>query len=131
MLYKPVKLTSFQFHKGTIKPANVPLQRTWFQFTFITFFTIKPANVPLQPVSVSLFQFHKGTIKPRWRKTVKQPPARHFNSIKVRLNPILNYRGPTAQRYFNSIKVRLNLTRHNLQGFSRSFQFHKGTIKPK
>ena len=53
----------FQFHKGTIKPAN-------------TFSKISTS---------SKFQFHKGTIKPPLTWCGEVLP-RYFNSIKVRLN---------------------------------------------
>ena len=57
--------------------------------------------------SVTKFQFHKGTIRTRQRLLGKLG-KRHFNSIKVQLEPLQTQR----QRLF-----------------FLTFQFHKGTIR--
>ena len=54
---------------------------------------------------------------------------RHFNSIKVRLELVIDENGERALYNFNSIKVRLEPTGavpvYNLL----PFQFHKGAIR--
>ena len=54
----------FQFHKGTIKPAQqAALQRAWQHFNSIKV-RLNRSNVSKLTLPC-LFQFHKGTIKPR------------------------------------------------------------------
>ena len=56
---------------------------------------------------------------------------RHFNSIKVRLEPSIFYGQSRTIRNFNSIKVRLEQGNREAHIRGRGFQFHKGTIRTK
>ena len=77
--------SSFQFHKGTIKPFKA-LQLTFLQLIFqFHKGTIKPAVDKLQNAGDLEFQFHKGTIKPM-SLSYDTFEESNFNSIKVRLN---------------------------------------------
>ena len=100
------RISSFQFHKGTIKTQIFDLRR---------YFS-------------SEFQFHKGTIKTSaFLSTTFQ--FFYFNSIKVRLKLEKQFNNDKWVWDFNSIKVRL---KHSIVSKYRAytlFQFHKGTIK--
>ena len=52
-----------------------------------------------------------------------------FNSIKVRLERLMDYEGYYKYQSFNSIKVRLELTIRLFHQLTKQFQFHKGTIR--
>ena len=59
----PVVISSFQFHKGTIRTAvNRLMYDNVFRFQFHKG-TIRTARATDQFSSESLFQFHKGTIR--------------------------------------------------------------------
>ena len=83
----------------------------------------------IQLKRLSPFQFHKGTIKTLLLPLILLLQM-NFNSIKVRLKPIVCSSRVVMVVNFNSIKVRLKLTILNSQQRLYSvFQFHKGTIK--
>ena len=52
-----------------------------------------------------------------------------FNSIKVRLEPLVLFLQIPSYLDFNSIKVRLELTAELTAFEFIEFQFHKGTIR--
>ena len=74
------------------------------------------------------FQFHKGTIRTQLLLLLMRKLL-HFNSIKVRLEPIDEGCVHTICGDFNSIKVRLEHTTVSSSIEQLSFQFHKGTIR--
>ena len=105
LLYSTARNGQFQFHKGTIRTSCAP----------------KTSSTPTK------FQFHKGTIR-TLTITALVLSLLHFNSIKVRLEPlgcadwqhefwfqfhkgtirtIKNDMTVNCLHYFNSIKVRL------------------------
>ena len=103
----PRSSTTFQFHKGTIRTTNDPtalehliyfnsikvrLERLnhlklanldGFQFHKGT---IRTWRLVTDDVAIPVFQFHKGTIRTN-DLSFNEMQIRHFNSIKVRLEP--------------------------------------------
>ena len=74
------------------------------------------------------FQFHKGTIRTVFCQNIGKVMV-YFNSIKVRLEPLLTTITIRQCLYFNSIKVRLELAYAIGLLLAFLFQFHKGTIR--
>ena len=81
--------------------------------------------------SPSTFQFHKGTIKTLEFLILLYLLLLNFNSIKVRLKHSFREFVIVRKLNFNSIKVRLKPDAAPIAGESKTFQFHKGTIKTK
>ena len=96
----------FQFHKGTIRTAEI------YEYER----------------NITRFQFHKGTIRTLLNNLmfIVQP---NFNSIKVRLEPLFRV-WRTWRRPFQFHKGTIR-TAQGAQGYARerTFQFHKGTIR--
>ena len=75
-----------------------------------------------------IFQFHKGAIRTR-AASGEWSNLYDFNSIKVRLEHVVDLSLNAFDNYFNSIKVRLELP-ISISFISISiFQFHKGAIR--
>ena len=105
MIFTIRLLSSFQFHKGTIKTSG-----------------------DFKLASDKKFQFHKGTIK-TMRRRKGTIFFNDFNSIMVQLRLAVTKNKTFVHPNFNSIKVQLRQERHNIHATSGIFQFHKGTIK--
>ena len=61
--FNKIGLSVFQFHKGTIKTANIKgLRVNWYRFNSIKV-RLKQCQAALQRCHLQGFQFHKGTIK--------------------------------------------------------------------
>ena len=106
LIERPIRLTSFQFHKGTIRTVCCDL----------TIFD----NGNFNSIKVRLELYHHGRYVDDFF---------YFNSIKVRLELYHHGRYVDDFFYFNSIKVRLELFDRNITALQIAFQFHKGTIR--
>ena len=98
--------TTFQFHEGPIKTETYlgdGLAPAVFQFHEGP---IKTRVQMSSPRTSSRFQFHEGPIKTEW-ECVQPIIERRFNSMKVRLKPVLR-----------------DKSQHG-----GTFQFHEGPIK--
>ena len=122
-------LEQFQFHKGTIRTSEkaytlktdpdfnsikVRLEQSYSIGTEEDF-NFNSIKVRLEHFIGSsyiyeapTFQFHKGTIRTLIERRQLEIKT-HFNSIKVRLEPIYSQRKHYLSCDFNSIKVRLEL----------------------
>ena len=78
--------------------------------------------------AISMFQFHKGTIRTSVQSLEIATNLR-FNSIKVRLERLMDYDAYYKYQSFNSIKVRLEQSVSRFIAAHFGFQFHKGTIR--
>ena len=124
-------LSTFQFHKGTIKTTVLPSTLSTFAhfnsikvrlkliilqvfYHVLSNFNSIKVRLKLDPPSrwelPPKFQFHKGTIKTTLCNN-HCLSLLHFNSIKVRLKLTSLSQVASNTRYFNSIKVRLKLHR--------------------
>ena len=117
----------FQFHKGTIRTGHPPR----FCYRLHHFNSIKVQLEPWQVLSIKkiiIFQFHKGTI----RTICINILLNHlilFQFHKGTIRTFCGLRCALNNKHFNSIKVQLEPTLTAIRFLMSRFQFHKGTIR--